>query len=109
MLSCIFKEMKDIRENGSIKMTLDFGESMKHDVVAIPVIQFIIGNCKENDLLCGQKGGHYLLMNGLCRDCNIQPMFADDTCIGEKLRCQFITINDIKGKDEDEIDKELFS
>ena len=91
MLRCIYKEMKDIRDSGGIEMTLDFGPLLKHNVIAIPVIQFIIGDCKGNDLLCGRKGGHSLLMNGLCRDCNIHPKYADDTCIEKELRCQFIT------------------
>ena len=108
MITCIFKEMKDIRDDGGIKLTLDFGESVKHDVIAIPVIQFIIGDCKGNDLLCGRKGGHSLLMNGLCRDCNIQPMYADDTCIGKELRCKFITLDDVKGKDEKELERYSF-
>ena len=56
MLTCIFKEMKDIRDQGGIKLTLDFGEWLKHDVVAIPVIQFVIGDCKGKDLLCERKG-----------------------------------------------------
>ena len=46
-------------------------------VIAIPVIQFIIGDCKGNDLLCGRKGGHHLNMKGLCRDCNIAPKDGD--------------------------------
>ena len=108
MLRCIFKEMKDIRDNGGIEMTLDFGPMLKHHVIAIPVIQFIIGDCKGNDLLCGRKGGHSLLMNGLCRDCNIQPQFADDTCIGKELRCQFITIDDVVGKSNEEIERYSF-
>ena len=46
MLSQIFKEIREIRANGGINITLDFGNDMKHDVIAIPVIQFIIGDCK---------------------------------------------------------------
>ena len=108
MLRCIYKEMKDIRDSGGIEMTLDFGPLLKHNVIAIPVIQFIIGDCKGNDLLCGRKGGHSLLMNGLCRDCNIHPKYADDTCIGKELRCQFITIDDVLGKTNDEIERYSF-
>lgn len=108
MLRCIYKEMKDIRDSGGIEMTLDFGPSLKHNVIAIPVIQFIIGDCKGNDLLCGRKGGHSLLMNGLCHDCNIQPKYADDTYIGKKLCCQFITIDDVFGKTNDKIKRYSF-
>ena len=53
MLSQTIKEMKEIRVTGGVHITLDFGNDMKHDVIAIPVIQFIIGNCKGNDLLYG--------------------------------------------------------
>ena len=108
MLSCIFKEMKEVRDNGGMKMSLDFGLGKKHDVIAIPVIQFIIGDCKGNDLLCGRKGGHSLLMNGLCRDCNITPGKGDDTCIGKNLLCQYITINDIVDKDVEQLNSISF-
>ena len=46
MSSQIFYKTKGIRANGGIHTTLDFGNDMKHDVIAIPVIQFIIGDCK---------------------------------------------------------------
>lgn len=47
--------MKKICDNGGMKLTLDFGNNKKHDVILIHVIQFIIGHCKGNDLLCGRK------------------------------------------------------
>ena len=58
MLSQIFKDMKGTRDKGGVHMTLDFGEMLKHDVVSIPVIQFIIGHRKYNDIICGRKVGH---------------------------------------------------
>ena len=42
----IFQEMKDIYDNRGIKIVLDFGNGDKHTAIAIPVIQFIIGDCK---------------------------------------------------------------
>ena len=108
MLQCIFKETKDIRDSGGIRLTLNFGDTLQYDIIAIPVIQFIIGDCKGNGLLCGRKGDHSLLMNGLCRDCDISPMHADDRCIGKELRCQFITIDDVLGNDENKIERILF-
>ena len=60
MVSRIFKEMKQIRDCGGIKLTLNFGIHGIHNVIAIPAIQFIIGDCKGNDILCGRKGGHSL-------------------------------------------------
>ena len=95
MMSCIFKEMRDIRDTGGIQLTLDFGNNNVHDVTAIPVIQFIIGDCKGNDLLCGRKGGHTLEMNGLCRDCDISPHEGDNLCIGSQLKCKFHTKDSI--------------
>ena len=105
MMSQIFKEMKDIRDSGGLKLTLDFGEHGRHDVIAIPVIQFIIGDCKGNDTLCGRKGGHSLNMNGLCRDCTISPMDGDNTYIGAPLKCKYINVSDIAGQTDDHIEQ----
>ena len=55
MIGKIFQEMKEICDNGGIRLTLDIGSGKLHDVIAIPVIQLIIGDCKGNDLLCGRK------------------------------------------------------
>ena len=41
MIWKIFQEMKEIRDNGGIRLTLDFVTGKTHDVVVIPVIQFI--------------------------------------------------------------------
>jgi hypothetical protein len=95
MMSHIFKEMKQIRDNGGIKLILDFGKDKKHEVIAIPVIQFIIGDCKGNDLLCGRMGAHGTGMGGLCRDCNVSPMDGDNPCVGHPLRCSFHKMEDI--------------
>ncbi len=43
-MSHIFKEMKYIRDSGGLKHTLDFVEHGIHDGIAVPVIQFIIGD-----------------------------------------------------------------
>ena len=44
MIWKIFKEIKEIRDNGGIGLTLDFGSDRKHDEIIIPVIRFIIGD-----------------------------------------------------------------
>ena len=56
MIGKIFQEMKEIRDNGGIRLILDLGSGRMHDTIAIPVIKFIIGDCKGNDILCGRKG-----------------------------------------------------
>ena len=108
MMSRIFKEMKDIYNGGGIKMTLDFGFGRKHEVIAIPVIQYIIGDCKGNDLLCGRKGGHHIQMKGLCRDCNISPAQGDDICLDNKLICSFNELDNIMNQSKSELDKISF-
>ena len=108
MMSKIYLEMKQIRDCGGIKLTLNFGIHGNHTVIAVPVIQFIIGDCKGNDILCGRKGGHSLLMPGLCRDCNIHPSEGDNTCINKPLLCQYITKHDIEGKTKDELNAYSF-
>ena len=100
--------MKLIRDNGGIRLTLDFGEKRIHDVIAIPVIQFIIGDCKGNDLLCGRKGGHSLNMSGLCRDCDIKPADGDNTCIGQELICSYHVMDTFVGKTEEELNEYSF-
>ena len=79
MIGKVFQEMKDIRDNGGIKSSLDFGCDRSHDVIEIPVIQFIIGDYKDHDLLCGRKGEHFINMKSLCRDCDVKPSDGDDT------------------------------
>lgn len=74
----------------------------------MPVIQFIIGDCKGNDLLCGRKGGHSLKMKGLCRDCNISPDDGDDACLNEPLKCSFITQEQVDGKTDEELNEFSF-
>ena len=108
MMAKIFQEMKEIRDSGGIKLCLDFGGGEKHDVIAIPVIQFIIGDCKGNDLLCGRKGGHHIRMKGLCRDCDISPEDGDDVCIEKDLICSFHSIDTIVGHSKEELDKYSF-
>ena len=103
MMTEIFAEMKDIRDSGGLKLTLDFGSHGVHDVIAIPVIQFIVGDCKGNDVLCGRKGGHDVRMKGLCRDCNISPQDGDNVCLETPLKCNFLTKDDVLNKTQEEL------
>ena len=56
MSSQLFKYLKDTRDKDDIQTTLDFWDNMKDDVIDILVIQFIIGDYKYNNLICGCKG-----------------------------------------------------
>ena len=102
MMSQIFKEFKDIQDAGGILLDLEF-DGKKTRVRAVPVIAFIIGDCKGNDLLCLRQGGHHVKMKGLCRDCNISPDDGDNTCIDQPLICQFLKKSDVTGKTEEEL------
>lgn len=95
----IFKEFnKEIQEaGGMLLMDLNIGGKVTQ-VCDVPIVSFMIGDCKGNDLLCLQKGGHHLKMKGLCCDCNITPDDGDNTCIGGPLICQFLQKSDITGK-----------
>ena len=104
MIAHIFSEFEEIQKKGGVRVVLDFGTNKTYDVVVKPVIQFIIGDCKGNDLLCGRKGGHSVKMKGLCRDCNISPDLGDDTCIGMRLKCRLLTKDDIVGKSKEDLD-----
>ena len=109
MIDHIFSEFRDIREKGGMRVNLDFGTGTVHDANIIPVIQFIIGDCKGNDLLCGRKAGHSLKMSGLCRDCNISPDSGDDTCIEIRgLKCTYHGKSTIEQKTKDELDAMSF-
>ena len=96
-LRIITREFREVQEAGGMTMDI-FIDGKQTTVKAIPVISFIIGDCKGNDLLCLRKGGHHPKMKGMCRDCNIAPDSGDDTCIGGPLLCQFLKKSDIENK-----------
>ena len=103
MMSHIFKEFKQIHDCGGMKVNLDFrhcgGENLG-EYILIPVIQYIIGDCKGNDLLCGRMSGHSLKMKGACRDCFISPESLDYLPKdNENLVCTFIQKENLEGKD----------
>ena len=108
MLSHIFSEFKTIRDNGGLRVNLELDGRKTYDVNLIPVIQFIIGDCKGNDLLCGRMSGHSLKMKGLCRDCNITPDEGDDICLNTPLKCEFHTKHTIEGKSQEELARMSF-
>jgi hypothetical protein len=101
MMKHIFYEFKSIHDEGGLSLDLNIDGKVT-SCRAVPVIQFIIGDCKGNDLLCGRMGGHHLHMKGLCRDCDISPMEGDDTAIGTPLKCNWHTIETIHNKSAEE-------
>ena len=108
MLCHIFKEIKDITNSGGMGLTLDVGIDFKHEMITIPVIWFIIRDCKSKNVLCCMKGIQSLNMNGLFRDYDIYSSDGDNTLIGKELICKKITKEDIVGRNKDETDKYVF-
>ena len=73
-----------------LTLTLASGNNKKHNIITIPVIQFIIGDRKGNNILFGRKGDHLLYMKVLCRDCDITPLDNYNTLIDRELTCTFV-------------------
>ena len=94
MIGKVYKGMEAIRDNGDIKLTLGFGNNMKHDVIAIPGIQFIIGDSKGNDLLCGRI--------------DTSPDNGDNICIDHRHLCSLHNMNTIVSKSEVELQEYSF-
>ena len=87
--------MKEIYRGGGIKVNIDLEDGKgKRNSKFLPVIQLIVGDCKENELLCDQKGTHSLDTPWLCRNYDIPSQKYDDC----KHPCKFTTKDDIEGK-----------
>ena len=101
MLKQVFAELRSIYNNGGLRVNIDFqdGNGMQENIIIVPVIQYIIGDCKGNDVLCGRKGTHALGTPMLCRDCDIPSDLAD---VPTHL-CNPITMNDIKNSTDEEL------
>ena len=101
MLKQVFAELKSIYDNGGLRVNIDFQDSkgLREDIIIVPVIQYIIGDCKGNDVLCGRKGTHHLGSPWLCRDCNCPSNQASNPT----FQCRPISMNDIKNATEQEL------
>ena len=106
IIAAIFAELKEMYESGGIRMTLDFGNGKKHDVIGIPVVQFIIGDAKGNDVLCLRKPCYTKQVKMLCRDCTISPHDASKVTVDEPLICDFITKDFVTSKSKEELESE---
>ena len=79
MIGHIFNELKSIYNNGGLKINIYLKDEKGYrNIIFIPFIQFIIGDCKSNDVFCYRKGTHSLNTARLCRDCDMYSSEADD-------------------------------
>ena len=72
------------------------------------MIQFIICDCKGNDISCGFKDAHSLNMKYLCDDCDMKPSNCDNTCVRSELMCKFMKYCNIMGRTKENFDKHYF-
>jgi hypothetical protein len=97
----VFKELQDIQKSGiSWKFPNDDKHPMcgKKVVLKVP-IQIIIRDCEGHDKLCGRCASHLQSVKGLCRECDVPTIHADDIewkCISRKP-------SDIAGKSAEEL------
>ena len=106
--SRICQGMHNIRKSGGIRLTLGFWDNIIYRAIVFSIIQFIFGDYKNNDLLCGRMGGYLLTMKGLCCSCDIVPSDGDDFYIGVELKCIFYSINTIVGRAKGKLDQLSF-
>ena len=92
MMAHILKDLVRIQQNGGIEMTLKIGEKSIHCTAKVPV-QFIIGDCKGDDILCGRYGSHGERVRHLVRDCDILTLESDDP----DHVCRFFTSTEVQG------------
>ena len=79
MCKYILRELKDIQTSGGISFDLTIDGTTWNNVCGKVAVQFIIGDCKGNDILCGRYGSHSDKVPYLVRDCNVKTEDADDT------------------------------
>ncbi len=92
MMTHILKDMVRIQECGGIEMTLTIGDKSFSGTAKVPV-QFVIGDCKGNDILCGRYGSHGEKVMHLVRDCDILFEDADDP----DHVCRYFTEAEVQG------------
>jgi len=78
MLDFIFEEIKSINARGGMKLSVPKKNGSGYvDLIALPQLQFIIGDCKGMNYLAGRYGSHGILVKQLCRDCDVPTKEAN--------------------------------
>ena len=115
-LSAMLSSLTDIQKEGGIPFNLKLKNGSFCKVNLKLYVQFVIGDTKGHDYLCGRKGSYSLGMAQLLRDCDVSPQNADELNHICKYRtimevqelkkvdqCHIISFNNIKNA-FDEID-----
>ena len=88
----IFKELKLIQDEGGIPFDLKLKNGRIKKVNLILYVQFIIGDTKGHDQLCGRMASYNTGMQQMLRDCDVTPNDVDNL---EHICC-FRKINEVK-------------
>ena len=99
ILHALLSEFKTLQGvDSGLEWNLDIG-GKTHRVIFKFAVQVVLGDCKGNNVLCGQFGGHSLQSKRLCRDCMVSPNDADDP----EHVCTFVSLHDVKDKSKNEL------
>lgn len=113
MLDHLFEEIKEINNHGGMHLSVPkLNGNGFVDVIARPQLQFVIGDCKGNNLLTGRYGSHGIKVNHLCRDCDVPTIDADEPfrcCIFRTtLGMQRMDLEDLRNNSFHNINKNAF-
>ena len=92
VLHKLLRIVKEIQKEGGIPFDLPQVDGSTKRVNLIIYVQFIIGDTKGHDLLCGRMGSYHLGMNQLLRDCCVAPNDSDNI----PLKCNFRKLADVQ-------------
>ena len=76
ILDTILEDLRQIQESGGLLWNLEYKGKTFKVRFKFP-IQFVVGDCKGHNLLCGRFGSHNNT-NSLCRDCDVLLKKSDD-------------------------------
>lgn len=102
-LKSIFKSLKDLQNEGGIPYDLKLKNGQVMRVNLIVYVQFIIGDTKGHDHLCGRMGSYHLSMKQMVRDCCVTPKDCDNL----NHICKFRKIKDVLMFTKDEQYKDI--
>ena len=77
ILDKILEDLREIQESGGLLWNMEYAGKTFEVRLKFP-IQFVIGDCKGHNLLCGRFGSHNNT-NSLCRDCDVLLKRSDNT------------------------------
>ena len=91
-LIAMLSSLKDIQNEGGIPFNLKLRNGSFFKVNLKLYIQFVIGDTKGHDYLCGRKGSYSPGMAQLLRDCDVSPENSDEL----NHICKYRTVLDVQ-------------